>query len=217
MHQTASKIAAPQLTLAYATVESRDGDDLIVCTPTGRKRARTAASCLLAPDQGDQVLLSEDNFGRTYVLAVLERPEGSAENRLSLTGPTRLEVTGGDLTLTAENGIGLASPAHIGLASAELQVQAARAEMGLEEAHLAGRSLSASIETIRTVARRMDSFVAHWVQRMSSCFRYVREHDETQAASARQLVEGTLTVQTGNSVHTAEGHVKIDAEQIHLG
>ncbi|WP_054029616.1 DUF3540 domain-containing protein [Desulfatitalea tepidiphila] len=217
MHQAAPKIAAPQLTLAYATVESRDGDKLVLCTAAGRTRARAAASCLLVPAPGDQVLLSEDNFGRTYVLAVLERPGESVENRLAFTGPTRLEVAGGDLTLTADTGIGLTSPAHVDMAAAELRVHAARAEIGLDETRLAGRSLSASIETIRTVARRMDSFVAHWVQRMSSCFRYIREHDETQAASARQLVEGTLTVQTGNSVHTAEGHVKIDAEQIHLG
>jgi hypothetical protein len=31
------------------------------------------------------------------------------------------------------------------------------------------------------------------------------------------LVEGTLTMQTQNTMHTAEGHIKIDAEQIHLG
>jgi hypothetical protein len=68
-----------------------------------------------------------------------------------------------------------------------------------------------------TVARKVDSFMHYLVQRMTSSFRQVREHDETQAASARQLVQGTLTVQTGNSVHTAEGHVKIDVEHIHLG
>mgnify|MGYP000886246409 FL=1 len=31
------------------------------------------------------------------------------------------------------------------------------------------------------------------------------------------LVDGTLTMETKNTLHTAEGHVKIDAEQIHLG
>lgn len=217
MQETALKIEYPQPVLAYATVASVDDQDLMVRTPAGQMRARRAASCLLAPAQGDQVLLSEDHFGRTYVLAVLERAEGQTDNRLCLNGATRLEVSGGELTITAEQGVGLASPAHVSLASAELNVHAARADIGLEETHMAGKSFSASIERIRTVARSVDSFFHNWVQRLSSCFRYVRELDETQAATARQLVEGTLTVQTGNSVHLAEGHVKIDAEQIHLG
>lgn len=217
MLSVAPNIASPQLTLTYAEVESRDGHELCVRTASGRTLAAVAASCLLAPEAGDQVLLTADNFGRAYVLAVLERPAGRAENRLALTGPTRLEVTGGELTLAAQRGIALASPAHIGLVAAELNVHAARAEIGLTETHMAGKSLSAHFERIRTVAHSVDTFIAQWVQRLSSCFRYVRELDETQAATARQLVEGTLTVQTGNSVHTAEGHIKIDAEQIHLG
>ena len=217
MQEAARHIESPRLALGYATVESSNGDDLIVQTPTGRTRARKATSCLLVPEAGDQVLISEDNFGRSYVLSVLERLDDRTGNQISLKGPTRLEVTDGDLTLTAESGLGLASPARIALTASELDINASRAQIGIEETHLAGKSLSASIEQIRTVARSMDSFIKNWVQRMSSCFRYVREIDETQTATARQLVEGTLTVQTGNSVHMAEGHVKIDAEQIHLG
>lgn len=216
MLSVAQNITSPQLALTYAGVESLDGRELTVRTPSGRARARIAASCLLVPEPGDQVLLTADDFGRAYVLAVLERPEDRAENRLELTGATRLEVAGGELTLAAQSGIGLACPGHIRLASTELTVHAVKADIGLEETRVAGKSLSAQFERIRTVARSVDSCIAHWVQRLSACFRYVREHDETQAASARQLVEGTLTVQTGNSVHTAEGHIKIDAEQIHL-
>jgi len=217
MQEAIRPIETPTLALGYAVVESVTDDGILVRTTEGRLRARKAASCLLVPGPGDQVLLSEDTFGRTYVLAVLERSDHHTDNRLALSGPTRMTVADGDLTLTADHGVDLASPNRIGLSAATLQVHAARADIGLEETTVAGRSLSASFERIRTVARTMDSFVRQWVQRMSSCFRYVREVDETQAASARQLVEGTLTVQTGNSVHMAEGHVKIDAEQIHLG
>lgn len=217
MSQAAQKIESPELALTYAAVASVNGPALVVETPAGQMQARKAVSCLLAPEPRDQVLVSVDRFGRAYVLAVLARPDALAENRLSLTGPTRLSVTGGDLILSAENGIDLTSPAHLSLAAADLNVHAGRAEIGLVETDFTGNALRAHIARIRIVARSVDSFVNNWVQRMTSCFRYVREHDETQAASSRQLVEGTLTVQTGNSVHLAEGHVKIDAEQIHLG
>lgn len=217
MQELARKIECPQPVLAYAIVESLDGRDLVVRSPAGRARATRAASCLLLPGPGDQVLLSEDDFGRAYVLAVLERSAEHGDNRLCLDGPTRLEVNGGQLSIAAGQGVELSSAAHVSLAATELNVHAARAEIGLEETRMAGKSFSASIERIRTIARSADSFFHSWVQRMTSCFRYVRELDETQTAAARQLVEGTLTVQTGNSVHLAEGHVKIDAEQIHLG
>lgn len=217
MQETARNIESPRLSLGYGTVAGCNGHKIIVQTPAGQMKARRAASCLLVPAAGDQVLLSEDNFGRVYVLSILERPDHPAENQIALDGATRLTVAEGDLTIVAEKGVTMASPAHVSLSAGELQVQAARADIGLDETTVAGTSLNASFERIRTMARSMDTFIKSWVQRMSSCFRYVREVDETQAASARQLVEGTLTVQTGNSVHIAEGHVKIDAEQIHLG
>lgn len=217
MQETARNIESPRLSLGYGTVAGCNGREIIVQTSAGQTKARRAAGCLLVPAAGDQVLLSEDNFGRVYVLSILERPDHPAENQIALNGDTRLTVADGDLTIAAEKGVAMASPAHVSLSAGELQVHAARADIGLDETTVAGTSLNASFERIRTMARSMDTFIKSWVQRMSSCFRYVREVDETQAASARQLVEGTLTVQTGNSVHMAEGHVKIDAEQIHLG
>jgi len=217
MQQTAQKIESAQPLLEYATVENCNGKEFAVRTVYGRMQAKRAESCLLMPEQGDQILLSVDRFGRAYVLAVLVRSETDAVNRLSFNGPTRLEISEGDLSLSAQAGIALDSSTRVSMAAPELNIHAAQAEIGLEETHFVGKSLSASIQRIRTVARNVDSFVHHLVQRMTSSFRQVREHDETQAASARQLVQGTLTVQTGNSVHTAEGHVKIDAEQIHLG
>ncbi|PTN36717.1 DUF3540 domain-containing protein [Desulfonatronum sp. SC1] len=217
MPQAARKIESAQPVLEYATVENRSGEGFVVCTAYGRMQAQRAKSCLLMPDQGDQILLSVDRFGRAYVLAVLVRGDADTVNRLSFNGPTRLEISDGDMSLSAQAGITLNSPTQVSMTAPELNIHAAQAEIGLEETHFTGKSFSANIERIRTMARNVDSFMHHLVQRMTSSFRQVREHDETQAASARQLVQGTLTVQTGNSVHTAEGHVKIDAEQIHLG
>ncbi len=217
MQQAAQKIESAQPFLEYATVEDRGGKDFTVRTVYGRMQAQRAESCLLMPEQDDQVLLSVDRFGRAYVLAVLVRGGEDTVNRLAFNGRTSLEIADGGLSLSAQDGITLNSSTRVSMAAPELSIHAAQAEIGLEETHFVGQSLSANIERIRTVARNVDSFMHHLVQRMTSSFRQVREHDETQAASARQLVQGTLTVQTGNSVHTAEGHVKIDAEQIHLG
>lgn len=208
---------APRPELEYATVDQVRGGLITVLPPGGRVTARRAASCLLAPEPGDRALLSLDGEGQAFVLAVLERAAPGSEQRLVLDGPARLEVPAGALTVTARDGLDLASPSRLSLAAPELSVSADRAEAGLGETRLTGTGLEARLDRITVLARTLDSFVTRCVRRMVSSFRFVQEHDESQAGSARKLVEGTLTVQTGNSVHTAEGQLKLDAEQIHLG
>lgn len=204
-----------QPVLEYATVEEARGDVLVVRAPHGPATARRAASCLLAPEAGDRVLLSLDRE-EAFVLAVLER-SGTGERRLVLDGPARLEVPEGGLSIAARDGISLASATEVSIAAPDLSFCAARLTAGVSETSLTGEGLTAKVARIKVVARSVDSFLGRCVERMVSCLRQVREHDETQAGSARQIVEGTLTVHTANTVHLAEGHVKIDAEQIHLG
>lgn len=202
-------------TLEYATVEEAHEGALALRTPHGPATARLAASCLLAPEPGDRVLVSLDRE-EAFVLAVLER-SGAGERRLVLPGPARLEVPEGRLSIAARDGVSLASATEVSLAAPDLAMSAARLTAGVTETAFTGAGLEARVARIKVVARAVDSFLGRCVERMVSCLRQVREHDETQAGSARQIVEGTLTVHTANTVHLAEGHVKIDAEQIHLG
>ena len=63
----------------------------------------------------------------------------------------------------------------------------------------------------------MDQTVRRLTQRLQDSFRFVKDHDETQAGSTRYLVEDTLTMNAKNAVHMAEEIVTINAEQVHLG
>lgn len=203
--------------LSYARVREKTDSGFLLHGDAGSFSAERAAGCLLAPEPGDLVLLSADVSGKAHILCVLERERPESPNRLVLQGTSSLEVQSGSFSMMAEGGIHLGSMEALSLTAPCFSLCATQADISLEETRMAGKNLTASLERIRTVAQTMDTFVKNWVQRMVSCFRYVKEHDEKQCASARELVSGTLTVQTGNSVHTAEGHVKIDAEQIHLG
>ena len=113
------------------------------------------------------------------------------------------------MSVTADDAITLASK------NSELAAQEGR--VSIEKTSFFGNVVESNIARIRVIADALDSIIRRAVQRFTSSYRYVEEHEETQSASTRMIVDGTLTMHTKNTMHIAEGHVKIDAEQIHLG
>jgi hypothetical protein len=149
---------------------------------------------------------------------VLGRPDGlQRETILQFDGQVHLNVRGGGLRLTADETLSFASREKIMLASPALEMDANKGTVRIENMSFFGKFLFSQIEKMKVVADAMDSVFRRVVQRMTSSYRYVEEHEEIQSASTRILVDGTLTMQTKNTMHIAEGHIKIDAEQIHLG
>jgi hypothetical protein len=96
-------------------------------------------------------------------------------------------------------------------------MDAMEGEIRIRRLSFLGNIFTGRIEKIRLVADAVDSLCRRLVQKLVSSYRYIEEHEEIQSASTRILVDGTMTVQTKNTVHTTEGHIKLDAEQIHLG
>lgn len=203
---------------AVSLVESRivaAGDDhWIAATPAGGTPAVCAASCLLRPRVGDLVLLSR-SAGGAYILAVLAQAGG--ETALDLHGDVRVNVASGHLTVSAAGGVNVASAQGIAMTAPHIQTDAGRGSFRIGTLEFTASRVAAVCDTLSLAARAVDHAFRRLVQRLGSAFRYVEGHDEMQAASARQLVDGTLTIQTENTVHLAEQHIKIDAEQVHLG
>lgn len=200
--------------LTRARVLVDHDDHFSVATGQGTLTARRAASCLLRPAPGDLVLMSRDS-GTAYILAILER--NASETDLDLPGNVRVNTADGSLTLAAAGPVEIASATAVGLTAPRLQADAAHGDVRIDGLAFTGRTVDAVCHTLSVAARSIDQSARRLVQRLGCAFRYVSEHDEVQAASARQIVDGTLTIQTENTVHLAEQHIKIDAEQVHLG
>ncbi|MBU2547954.1 MAG: DUF3540 domain-containing protein [Proteobacteria bacterium] len=179
-----------------------------VLTEGGLRQAGRAVSCLVEPRTGDDVLLSVD-ADRCHILAVLEREDGAgAETRLLFDGDVTLAAPAGRVTLAARD--------DLRLTSERLTLQARTAEAGFDRISMMSRVFLARFDRVKAVGRTLDTVFQRLVGRFRTSYRYVEEHDELQAGSMRQIVDGTLNVQTENTIHTAEGHIKLDAEQIHL-
>ncbi len=218
MKNVAKKIESFQPVLEYClVVDEREGQWTIAAN-NARYEANLAASCLVKPEKNDIVLVSIDNEGCCYILSILERPDHKMRpTTLSLEGQVNLEVKNGGLRVSAHDGITFMTPEKLSMTSEDLEINALKGEVRIESFSFLGRIFNGQIEKVKVIADTLDSIFRRAVQRFVSSYRYIEEHEEIQSASTRMLVDGTLTMQTQNTVHTAEGHVKIDAEQIHLG
>jgi hypothetical protein len=207
--KAAQSIESIQPALEYGVIAVNDGESLLVNSDCGLMRANVAVSCLVSPEVGDIVLISLDGAGCCYILSILERSERSSrKTELAFEGDVDLNVRGGSMTITSDQAIALASR--------DLGVDAQAATIRIDRTSFFGRLAENHIAKLRLVAESVDSIVRRAVQRFTSSYRYVEDHEEIQSASTRMIVDGTLTMHTKNTMHIAEGHVKIDAEQIHL-
>lgn len=194
--------------LQYGVVREDGRTGLVVITEVGDLDADIAVSCLVMPEPGDTVLLSTDETGCSYILSILERPE-KRTTRLAFGGDVEIQVRKGGMTVTTEEAISFAAR--------DFELNAHAGKVHIDSLSFAGRMIESQVAKIKVIAETLDSIIRRAVQRLRSSYRYVEEHEEVQSASSRMLVDGTFTIQTKNTMHTAEGHIKIDAEQIHLG
>ena len=208
MPHAAKHVAPSAATLEYVRVRAVLDAVCVLDTEHGPVRGLRAAGCLLAPRPGDLALASVDAAGETFVLTVLRREAGTA-GEIAYPGDLRLRAAG-DLTLTADGDAALA-------AKGELNVAAASGDVAFGTVGFLAKTATVRLGALTLLADAVEQIVSRLTQRLGEAVRLVAGHDESQAGSARLLVEDTLTVQAKNAVHTAEEVVKIDAGQIHLG
>ncbi|MFW6284265.1 MAG: DUF3540 domain-containing protein [Desulfosalsimonas sp.] len=200
-------------------VGGRTGSCFHVQTQAASLRAQKASSCLLVPETGDRVLVFSDpgDPDAHFILSVLTRnPEKSAENHLDFDGPTRFRVSEGNLRFQSEQDIQMAAAGRFDIASHEIHAHANKAETTIDQCTVFGRMLKVQVEVVKSAARLVDQLVKRFTLRADTSVRYIREHDETQAESARYLTEKTLTMHSKNAVHTGEELVSINGGQINL-
>ena len=173
-----------------------------VRTDEGSFQARRATSCLLQPQIGDKVLLVGEPLGELYVLAVLERQEG-VSHCLSTDGDLKIELQKGRFTVAASEGVDLVSAREVSLLSKRIE---ARASEGLF-----------SIGKVRAMGNALDAVYERLSQTVQVAFRKVHKLDRLQAGQIDYSADGMARVHGENTVLTADGLVKADGKQIHIG
>jgi hypothetical protein len=161
--------------------------------------AKRAASCLLAPEAGDSVLVCGPHAAALYIIAVLER---------STDAPSRL-VLGKDAELSASG--------RLSLSSDELLVRARTATTLIDTLSSFGRELSASIGKIKLVGNVFESFLDRFSQFAGHSLRTIDGVDQVRSTVIDYRAEQSLNLQGSEVIATAKELIKVDGKQIHIG
>lgn len=194
-------------------VEIHEGTVLL--ESRGRTReAKIAAACLLAPSEGDRVLVVEAG-AEAYVLAVLERGADTPA-RLHFEGDLDLSV-GGRLRVTATEGVELATSKALSFVSSVMKMRAKDSELAIDRLVMIGREAVVSTVAAKLVTGALDSFVERLQQHVKRSYRTVEEMDQLRAKRLDYRTEEELSMRGKHAFVHAADLVKVTGAQIHMG
>jgi len=200
-----------------ATVVEREPEGTwIVDDGRQLRQLRRAASCPLELAVGDRVWVVGEAAGKLYAIAVLERAEPTAPTVLAFPGDVAIAAAG-RLTLTAEDGLDLATPAGASVSAGELHVTARTGRAAIEELSLFARTVRASLDKLTHVGRALELFVDCVTQRSEHSVRAIAGVDRTCAETIDYRAERSAHVRAEHALVDGKELVKLDGGQIHLG
>jgi hypothetical protein len=182
----------------------------------GEIEARRATSCLLEPMPGDRVLVVVTPDRESYVLAVLERQEGTA-GVITADGDLDIRLRHGRLGVAAQEGVSVVSGKDVSVVSGGVAVRAVEGNVALQRLSFVSTFLRAELEKAKVLAGSLDTMADRLMQRVKRSYRFVEESDHLRAESIDHVAKGTVSVHGANALITAEALVKVDGDQIHLG
>lgn len=209
----ARQIAYP--TQEVAKVVGASGKSFTLRTPLGELSARRAASCLLEPAVGDDVLVVHHERG-SHVLAVLERDE-EAPARLSADGDIEIAAAGGRVSVSARDGVDLLTPGEAVVAAGSARITATRGEVMIDALVVLGDALTAKVDRVKTVARSVESTAERWVQRLDRAYRFIARSESVRAEYLDYEARSAFHVKSEVTLVNSAGLTKLDGSQIHLG
>jgi hypothetical protein len=209
--------AIPAISLQYGKVlEPLEPGWLRLETAAGIVKATRAANCLVEPEPGDLALLSADEFGRAYLLAVLERA-GQGPVALTFEHDVDLKAPAGRMRIAAGQGVELVAGPELQIAAGKLGLHAAEAEVCVPQMSYYGQFLEAQVERIKLFGEACDSVFERVSQRVQRSYRWVAELDQLHAGHLNYLVKKLMSLRGQYAVVTAEKDVRIDGDKILMG
>lgn len=197
------------------TVVRREAGAVSVQTARGVITARRAAGCLLDPAPGDAVLVATSSE-EAWVVVVLDRdPERSTE--IAVEGDLRLRSSRGKVAVVGQEGVDVISAGTTRILSNQLEVRGVTANVMIEGIDVVGGWVRTEVDRARLVAKSLEQVLDRFSQRVRRSYRRVEDIDHLQAGTVHHRVEKTLRVHAHDAAVTADGIVKLDGKQIHVG
>ena len=189
---------------------------LLIESDSGRFRVKRAVSCLVEPREGDLVLAFVGEDGSGHVVAVLERSE-PGPSTLSVEGDLVVKSRDGRVQIVAREGVDIVTPKEASVVAHRVVVNASEASLLADTISVVGEALRSEVGKVKLFGRSLDQVFDRVSQRVKSSYRTITELDRVRAKNVDHVAEGTLKMHAREAVVTADGLVKVDGDQIHLG
>ncbi len=199
----------------YALVTGCSKERFTVCAENETFAARMAASCLVRPAPGDQVLICRQGPGNAYILAVLESAANATT--LALEGDLRLKLDSGKLEVAARQGIELATAGGLNATIPRLKLDALEGKIRISDLRFTAGRLQAGIERIKVIAACLETAAQRLVQRAKRVFRSVEQDEVVRTGRLDVSATKLVSLNSQYTVMTAREDIKIDGERIHIG
>jgi hypothetical protein len=195
-------------------INESDGKIFQVETHGGTIAAKMAASCLLQPQPGDQVLVSCAP-AETFILAVLNRMEN--DFILNFPGNTTINSPEGQLKLQAREDLQLTSLKDISIQAPKVNTVAKEQLLITEEIKLMSDKAHVNVTEVSLIAKNVITAFDQLTQHAKNVMRVVENMETLQIGHLVKHIKKTLTIRTGQAVISAEKDMRLDAERIHMG
>ncbi|WPD21991.1 MAG: DUF3540 domain-containing protein [Candidatus Electrothrix scaldis] len=169
-------------------------------------QALQATGCLLVPEPGDTVLLTEGNEEKAYIISVLNRSAKPA--RITLPENSVIAAQGGDLTLYADK--------QISLKSQEMHLQADRGVAEIHDTQFTGDTVDISVSRLRAIWSTMETRAERIFQRVTRLYRRIKTED-SRLEELHCSVENTCRIEARDISIEADERLRLDGERVEIG
>lgn len=198
-----------------ATIVGVSGNQFRIRSRNGECEARRAASCLLMPELGDEVLVVHHERG-SHVLAVLERNEESP-SRIMTDGDMEIAAMGGKVVVNGAEGVDIVTPGEANIAAGTTRLTTTSAELVVDAMTYVGDRVTAQIDRVKTVAKSVETTAGRLVQRLEKAYRFISRSESVRAEYLDYEARKAFHVKSETTLVNSAGLTKLDGSQIHLG
>jgi len=213
----ARKINPSLVTQESGTITQREGQAFRVELGSGLALAERAVSCLVAPMEGDRVLVAVEASGKAYILAIFERRGGDQKTRISVDGDLEIRTPSGSCLIASSERVTVASPGEVKIAAGDLNISALQGKIVTEKLSFVAKWMLSELGKVKILGETIDSVVERVSSRVERSYRTVTEVDQVKAHQMDYQAEEQIRMHAKNTIVTSDNLVKVDGDQIHFG
>jgi len=200
---------APVAAMHTAEVLAQQEQAWLVGASWGQLRVACAASCLLQPAVGDQVLIGGELPDKMFVLAVLHRPTPAPFcHRLG---------EGVDLRVESPGKLSVQATQQVQLHSDEVSLIGRSGRLLLGKLQAVSRDMSFSFGAARVVGDTVETTLSRLSQWLGHSRRNVKGLDQTRSGDIDCRADQTLVLHGKQLLASADKLARLDGDQVHIG